>query len=59
MQRYADWQSLSSYSQGHDPQTHSNHDKHVKAIEKGREYLYKLLFSRGDSRRGGQRTLII
>jgi hypothetical protein len=49
MQRYADVQWLSSHAQGNDPQTHSNHDEHVKEIEKGRDYLLEAWFSQKDS----------
>jgi predicted urease superfamily metal-dependent hydrolase len=49
MQHYADLQWLSSHSQGSGPQTHSNHDEHVKEIEKGRDYLLEAWFSQDNS----------
>jgi hypothetical protein len=49
MQRYADVPWLSSHAQGNDPQTHLNHDEHVKEIEKGRDYLLEAWFSQDNS----------
>ena len=38
------------HGQGTGRQTHPNHDKHVEAIERGREYLEKVCFHQCDSK---------